>query len=291
MNVTAGREDSLRMERIRLVWRGLAADGIAWREDTDAYSAWIGGSPLAGTFGRLSLSSPREGQRWAGGLVQAGLDREGARLELGAAAAGCGDSSRLEVHTLGRLPLGRFTLVTRGDLEGPADSPDPGLAGGVMVGLGPVALSAGAVSAPGDGLEGVLSATAGPAAASIAFDDSCASAGAGLGMEWGLSRVDLAAAADTDDSLEARLRLMPGISIVNARLRAGGVLRARGLAGGDWELQGDAMAEYTLSTFSMVVALEDLDELYDGGTSFTYGVLWSFTDLVKRPEREGEEGS
>ncbi len=292
MDVTAGREDSLRMERIRLKWRGLTADGLAWRQDNDAYSAWVGGSPLPGTFGRVSLTSPREGDRWPGGLLQAGLDLGAASLEAGAAGAVQEDSSRLEAHLLGRMPLGGVCLTARGDLEGPGESPDHGLAGGIATELGPVALSAGVVSPPGEGVAGVLSARAGPASLGLTVDDSVASASAGLGLEWGLSRMDVRGSADTGDSLQAEARLLPGVRIVKARLRAGGRFRARGRAGGEWDLHGDAVASYTLSTFSIVVALEDLEDLNEGGTSFTYGVLWSFSDEAKRPEREddGEGG-
>ena len=287
MDVTAGREDSLRMERIRLAWRGITADGLAWREDDDAYSAWIGGSPLPGVFARASLSSPSEGNRWPGGLVQAGVDWGRARLEAGAAAAATGDSSRLEGHLLGQLPVGAVTFAARGDMDGPADDPEAGFGGGLMAALGPVELSAGVVSPPGEGLTGVLSAAAGPASLGLQADERAVTAGAGVGLDWGLTRIDLRGGVDSRDSLEAEARLLPGVRIVNARLRAGGRFRARGSTNGDWDLHGDAIASYTLSTFSIVVALEDLEDLREGGTSFTYGVLWSFTDEARRPEREG----
>jgi hypothetical protein len=183
-----------------------------------------------------------------------------------------------------------MSLTARGDLEGAADSVELGAAAGLGAALGPLSLSLGAVSAPGEALGGVIGAQAGPATLGVMVGEERSSAALGMGLDWGLSRIDLRCAANTDDSLEVEGRLLPGVRIINARLRAGGRLRASTGPEGEWEVQGDAIATYTLSTFSMVVALENLEDVYDDGTSFTYGVLWSFSDDVRRPERPEQEG-
>lgn len=290
LGVTAGREDSLRMEHIRMTWRGLTLDGLAWREDRDMYSAWLGGSPAPGVFGRLTLDSPREGSRWLGGLAGWAGQVSGLRLEAGAAGHASGDSSRLEAHALARLPLGGgLTLTARGDAGGGGDSLEYGWAAGLGADIGPLRATLGAVEVLGRDPEATASAAAGPAQLGLRAWADGAAASLGVGGVWGLSRFDLTAAADTDDSLRVTARALPGVRIVNARLRGGGRLRAVHGPVDGWDLHVDALAEYRLSTFSIVAGLEDLEDVMDGGTSFTYGVLWSFTDEAARPE-EPEDG-
>lgn len=290
IGVTAGREDSLRTERIRMRWRGLEFDGMAWRERQDVYSAWVGGRPLDGTFCRLELSSPRQGSRWLGGLAQWGGELGGARLMAGAALHAADDSSRLEGHGLLRLPAAdALSLTARVDVEGSADSLEYGWGGGVGASLGPIRATFGGLARPGEDPEATASAEAGPAILGLRTDGNAVSAALGAGGSWGLSRLDLVASADTDDSVRVVARALPGVRIVNARFRAGGRFRALHSREGEWELGGDAMAEYRLSTFRIVVGLEDLQDATAGGTSFTYGVLWSFSDEAARP-RDPDEG-
>ena len=289
LKVTAGREDSLRIERIGLFWRGMSAEGVAWRDEGDAYVAHLYGSPVPGTLLRASLSSPSAGDRWVEGLAEGRMRLAGAELSAGLAGALGEDSQRVEAHMLGRFPIGSVSLTARADLQGAADSIEGGGAAGILADLGPLGASAGALLPPGGDAQGVLSARYGPAEFAALLQEDLASAAIHAGGTWGLSRMDLMAGADSDDTLYAGMRVLPGVRIVNAVLRMGGRARLQGRAGGDWEVHGDAIASYSLSTFSMVLALEDLEDIQDGGSSFTYGVLWEFSDEAARPEQE-EQG-
>ncbi len=88
------------------------------------------------------------------------------------------------------------------------------------------------------------------------------------------------------DSLSLSAWVLPGVNWYRARLEAGGRIRG-GVDDGGWQGTVDALAGFTLRTFSFALALEDVTDATS--RSWTFGVTWSFSE--KPPVFSGEEGA
>lgn len=277
-----GMADTVTTQLARLERGGLSVSGYSWQGVDDAYSARLGldAGALAAAAG---ISSPAAGERFLEALLEFGT-RTGS-LSAGAAVGASRDIedpasdslSLLEAHARVALDLGSVTAMVRADGIRAGDSTRLDPAAGLLLRTGGPLVGAGWTA---DGP--MATASWGPAGVEVSWsDDGRPAAGAHLAIA-GLGRVS---AGWTADSARVHADLLPGFRWgLTGRVMGGGRMTLE-TEDGSWSLAMDLCAAFTLRTFTLAGALEDvLDADVRRGT---FGISWSFSDEL---QRDGEEG-
>jgi len=272
---STSRGDSAGVSMVRLSRAPIGAYGLSWE---DGYSIGAGFSPgparITGGFSRLSPGDRRpsilgEVRTYPGKVF----------LEAGLGTAWSDPDILWRAALLAGVSIDPVIISLHGDINDSSSVASMGVSY-------PELLSAG-LSVPDSGeVRGFMTGRIGAFGLSARFGD-VSRAAASLGLENDLIRGMGAACWDFDsDSLSLAAWALPGVNWYRARIEAGARARAGMNGAGSWEGVFDGLLAFTLRTFSFALAIEDFTSAE--GTSWTFGVTWSFSDAP--PEYGGEEG-
>lgn len=275
---SSSRDDSAGVSLLRLERNPFSVRGLFWKSGYSLQGGYAGGPiRVAGGFSRLGHGDRRP-------TILGEFTTYPGRVFL---AAGLGAAwTDPEVYWRGAIMTGvsidRVILTLHGDITDSSNVVSAGLSL-------PGALSAG-VSMPDSGAAGgFMTGGIGAMQLSARVGDANRTA-LSMGVRNGFVRGMGAASWDFDtDSLSLCAWALPGLNWYRARIEAGARVAAGMDSAGEWRGALDALAGFTLRTFSFALALEDVTT--PENRSWTFGVTWSFSDSPPDlPEEEEEEG-
>lgn len=178
------------------------------------------------------------------------------------------------------LSLGDAIISLHGDMDDSSHVLSAGLSVPGMLSAGVVLPDSGPVGGHATGAHGpfrVAGRFNDVNRAAVSFQESGSLIRGAAGLCWDFDR----------DSLSLAAWVLPGMNWYRARVEAGGRVSGGVDAEGGWTATFDALAGFTLRTFSFALGLQDLTRPAD--RSWTFGVTWSFTDEPPAPPEEREE--
>ncbi len=290
LDLAASRDDSLLDQRVAVGLGELGFEGTAWQGgDDDSYVLSAGWEP-GPVRTRLSFGHLRDGGRLYSLLADWHGSAGGVGLAAGAAGTLEDDSVQAaEAHLLAGLPLGGGAeLLLRGDArlgEGvPAHDAGSGGTAGLFGTLGPLDLQVGAAYYEGHGASAMAGCGLGPAMCWVSLDGDGAAGAVQTDLETGILTAQ-ACAAFTGDTLRFSGRSLAGLPWGAAGRISAGPSWSATLADGEPAGTMDARSLFTLGTFGFIFAVEDV---LDDFRSYSFGAVWSFSDLPPEPAEEGE---
>jgi hypothetical protein len=283
MDVSAGREDTLNSQRIRLGWRDLLLTSQFWQGDRDAYAVHCGlHRPAFRVFGGFVHSGP--GGRQYELLGELPLLSGPLSIEAAGGAAYVDSIGYAESHALVRWQPGDLSFVGRADCRLVDDRFRYGGAAGTRWVRGPFSLEGGLWSPPGEKEGLMLAVGAGPAVVSavVRSDRTEMTLAAYHSTEAFTAAVR---ARGWEDTVGVSALLLPSLAYGNARLYAGGRFETHLDESSEWSTEADILAVFHLGRFDFVGAVEDVQSDYR--RRYTYGIVWEFVD---QPPFSREEG-
>ncbi len=291
-DLSAGREDTLSSQRIRLGYGQLDFTARMRQGDGDRYMLSAGWAGARGVRIRSGFARMYDGGRQVELFGSFSFGDDAISFEAGAGGSWLTDSLlHGELHVLSRMRPGAFTITCRADLTDDDGEFDAGGAGGCAVLFGPLELQAGVFAAPGDDPALLVQADAGPATARLVLDFDAIAAGVDLdfSMDNLLARGSFTA-WESDSAAVAGL-LLPSIRYWNAWISAGARCDLLWTDGEGWEGSVDFLSAFALGRFALIFAVENVDS--DLQRNWTYGITWEFTDrppVIDTGEEEDEGG-
>lgn len=272
----SSRGDSSAVSMVTLRRNPVSGGALFWK---DGYSLHAGLSPghmrFMGGFSRLS---PGDRRPYLMGEFLSYPGRVSVGAGLGAAW------SDPDLFWRGALMAGIAVKPVNLSLHGDINDSSHVFSAGISL---PGAMSIGAAFPASGPVRGHLTGGIGAFRVAGRFNDVNRAAVSFRGSD---ARVRSAAGACWDfdrDSLSLAAWALPGIDWYRARVEAGARLSGGLDREGRWTSTVDALAGFTLRTFSFALGLEDLTS--STSSSWTFGVTWSFTEDPPAPpeDREG----
>ncbi len=280
------REDTVRLAEAILKRGSFNMRTMSWEGVGYGWGSWAGWKSQYG-YARAGFSRLTPGDRRP--ELLAGLTASLTTISFELGAAGSYVDSTLQ----GRGVAGISSALGKAQASGYFEYNDQGESvwGGIKLPAGPVELST-ALSKPAGGELFHTLAIRHPDFNIVArfFDETAVAADAQA--ERGFLRGKGAVCWNFEnESLSTTSWLLLGVNWYMARIEAGPRFTAAMDSTGSWEGTVDALLGFTLASFSLESAVEDIT--HDANRNWSFGITWAFTDeppVTPIEETEGERG-
>jgi len=277
------RDDSIRLSAADIEHGSFNLQAMSWEGHNYGWGMWTGWESEH-FYARTGFSRLHPGDRRPELLAGTEFDFSSALLEFGAAA------SYIDSSLSGRGVAGISTSIGTSAVSAYFDYNDSGESfwGGISLPVGTFALSAALSRPAGDELFTVV-ALRHPKFNIVSRFLNQRAIAADMETAKGFFRGKGAACWNFDsDSLSVSSWLFLGADWYRARFEAGPRISAGLDSTGNWDETWDVLIGFTLETFSLSTALEDLTSQAE--RSFSFGITWAFTDQPPvSPAGETEE--